>query len=64
MPPSAPSASRAAGTEAKGGQILISSRVATAGEGLIEAEAMGSLALKGLIKPVPTFNVLGLSGTR
>src|SRR5437870_1893696 len=50
--------------EAKGGQILISSRVATAGEGLIEAEAMGSLALKGLIKPVPTFNVLGLKGSR
>src|SRR5881296_2813773 len=48
--------------EAKGGEILISSRVATAGEGLIEAEAMGSLALKGLIKPVPTFNVLGLKG--
>src|SRR5207247_2114201 len=46
--------------EAKGGQILVSSRVATAEEGLIEAEAMGSLALKGLIKPVPTFNVLGL----
>jgi adenylate cyclase len=46
--------------EAKGGQVLISSRVATAIEGLIEAEAMGSLALKGLARPVPTFNVLGL----
>ena len=47
-------------SEARGGQVLISSRVATAVEGLIEAEAMGSLALKGLVKPVPTFNVLGL----
>jgi len=46
--------------EARGGQVLISSRVATAVEGLIEADAMGSLALKGLARPVPTFNVLGL----
>src|SRR5262249_45648541 len=47
-------------SEARGGQVLISSRLATAVEGLIEAEAMGSLVLKGLVKPVPTFNVLGL----
>jgi adenylate cyclase len=47
-------------SEARGSQVLISSRVATAVEGLIETEAMGSLALKGLVKPVPTFNVLGL----
>ena len=46
--------------EAKGGQVLISSYVATAVEGLIEAEAMGSLSLKGLARPVPTFNVVGL----
>src|SRR5262249_33751124 len=46
--------------EAKGGQVLIASRVATAVEGLIEAEAMGSLSLKGLARPVPTFNVVGL----
>jgi adenylate cyclase len=46
--------------EAKGGQVLISSRVAAAVEGLVEAEAMGALTLKGLVKPVPTFNVLGL----
>jgi adenylate cyclase len=51
-------------SEARGGQILISSRVAAAVEGLIETEAMGALALKGLVKPVPTYNVLGLrSGT-
>jgi class 3 adenylate cyclase len=49
--------------EAKGGQILISSRVATAVEKLIEAEEIGSIALKGLARPVPTWSVLGLSGT-
>ncbi len=48
--------------EAKGGQILVSSRVAAAVEELIEAEAVGSLALKGLLKPVPAFNVVGLKG--
>ena len=48
--------------EAKGGQVLIASRVAAAVEGLIETEGVGSLALKGLVKPVPTFNVLGLKG--
>src|SRR5204863_2653812 len=42
--------------EARAGQVLISSRVAAAVEGLIEAEGVGSLALKGLVKPVPTFN--------
>jgi class 3 adenylate cyclase len=46
--------------EARGGQVLISSRVATAVEGLIDIEGVGSLALKGLVKPVPTFNVVGL----
>jgi adenylate cyclase len=46
--------------EAQGGQILVSSRVAASVEGLIETEEMGPLALKGLLKPVPTFNVLGM----
>ena len=46
--------------EAKSGQILVSLRVASAVEGLIEAEAIASLALKGLLKTVPTFSVLGL----
>ncbi len=46
--------------EAKGGQILVSSRVAGAVEALVEAEEVGALALKGLLKPVPAFNVLGL----
>ena len=48
--------------EAKGGQVLISSRVAAAVEKLIEAEEIGSIALKGLARPVPTWSVLGLSG--
>jgi len=34
---------------------------ATAVEGLIEAEEMGSLVLRGLLKPVPTFNVRRLT---
>jgi class 3 adenylate cyclase len=46
--------------EAQGGQILISSRVAAAVEDLVETEEVGPLALKGLTKPVPTFNVLAV----
>ena len=46
--------------EAKGGQVLVTSRVAGALEDLIECEEVGALALKGFLKPVPTFSVLGL----
>ncbi len=46
--------------EAQGSQILASSKVAAAVEGLIEAEDVGPLALKGFLKPVPAFNVLTL----
>jgi class 3 adenylate cyclase len=46
--------------EAKGGQILVSSRVAGAVEELANLEEVGTLALKGLLRPVPTFNVVGL----
>jgi adenylate cyclase len=46
--------------EAKGDQILIASRVAGAVEGLVELEEVGKLTLKGFLKPVPTFNALGL----
>ncbi len=46
--------------EAGGGQILISARVAAAVEGLIDAEDMGSLTLKGLVRPVPIWSVRGL----
>jgi len=46
--------------EAQGGQILVSSKVAAAVESLIDAEEVGPLTLKGFLKPVPAFNVLGL----
>jgi class 3 adenylate cyclase len=46
--------------EAKAGQILISSRVAAAVEGIAEAEEVGALTLKGLARPVPTRSVLTL----
>jgi adenylate cyclase len=48
--------------EAKGGQILVSSRVAGAAEELIDAEEVGTLAMKGFLKPVPAFSVVGLKG--
>jgi class 3 adenylate cyclase len=47
-------------SEAQDGQILISQRVYTALEELVEAELAGELSLKGFHKPVPTFNVVGL----
>jgi class 3 adenylate cyclase/CheY-like chemotaxis protein len=46
--------------EAKGGQILVSSRVAGAVEELAELEEVGALTLKGLLRPVSTFNVVAL----
>ena len=46
--------------EAKGGQILVSSKVAGALEEMIEVEEVGPLVLKGFARPVPAFNVLGL----
>jgi len=52
-------ASRLCG-EADGGQILISARVAAAVEGLIDAESMGPITLKGLARPVPIWSVRGL----
>ena len=46
--------------EARGGQILVSQRVYTAVEELVQAEPAGELSLKGFHKPVPTFNVVGM----
>ena len=48
--------------EAKGGQILISQRVYTAVEELLEAEPVGDVTLKGLHRPVAVYNVLRLTG--
>jgi adenylate cyclase len=46
--------------EARAGQILLSARVLSAVEDLVEAEEVGTLALKGFIRAVPTFNVVGM----
>ena len=46
--------------EAQGGQILVSSRVAAALDELIDVEEVGTLTLRGFLKPVRTFNALGL----
>jgi len=47
--------------EARGGQVLVTSRVAAAVEGLIRTEEVGALTLKGLVKPVPALNVVELT---
>ncbi len=46
--------------EAKGGQVLLSTRTASAVEGIVATEEVGTLTLKGLQKPVPAINVTGL----
>ena len=46
--------------EAQAGQILLSSRVASTVEDLIETEEIGALTLKGFARPVPAFNLLRL----
>ena len=47
--------------EARPGQILVSQRLLGAVEALAEAEPVGELALKGFSRPVPAFNVVGLT---
>ena len=46
--------------EAKPGQILISRRLLGTMDELIRVEPLGDLTLKGFLKPVPAFNLLGL----
>jgi class 3 adenylate cyclase len=46
--------------EAKGGQILVSQRVYSAVENLVESEPLDQLILKGFSKPVIAYNVVGL----
>jgi class 3 adenylate cyclase len=46
--------------QAQNGQILISQRVYTAVEELVEAKPAGELSLKGFRQPVLTFNVIGM----
>ena len=47
-------------SEAQAGQILVSQRVMAKVEELVDSEPVGELALKGLRRPVPTFNVRAL----
>jgi class 3 adenylate cyclase len=47
--------------EAQGGQVLVTSRVAAAVEAVVEVEEVGALSLRGLTRPVPTLNVVGLT---
>jgi adenylate cyclase len=46
--------------EARPGQILVSRRLVSTVEGLVEAEPVGELTLKGFVRPVTAFNVLRL----
>jgi class 3 adenylate cyclase/CheY-like chemotaxis protein len=46
--------------EAGGGQILISERVQSATNGAVVAERIDDLTLKGISKPVRTYNVVGV----
>ena len=46
--------------EARGGEILVSSRLKAAVEDLVDTEEVGPLVLKGFLKPVPIFKLLAL----
>jgi len=52
-------ASRLCG-DAKAGQILVAQKVFGFVDGMVTAEPVGELSLKGFHKPVPAFNVTGL----
>jgi adenylate cyclase len=47
-------------SEAKPGQVLLSQRVQTAVEALVDAEPVGDVSLKGISRPVKIFNLLRL----
>jgi class 3 adenylate cyclase len=49
--------------EAKGGQILAPSRVLAAVEEIADAEEIGELTLKGIQRPVQTFNIIRLKSS-
>jgi class 3 adenylate cyclase len=46
--------------EALLGQILVTRRVSVDVADIVRAEVVGGLSLKGLSRPVPAFNVIGL----
>jgi len=49
-------------SEAQAGQVLVSQRVMAKVESLVDADPIGELPLKGLSRPIPTFNVKALRG--
>jgi adenylate cyclase len=49
--------------QAEPGQILVSNRVFAEVEGMAEAEPAGELTLKGLAKPVPAYDVVGVTAS-
>jgi adenylate cyclase len=49
--------------QAEPGQILVSNRVFAEVEGMAEAEPAGELTLKGFAKPVPAYNVVGVTAS-
>jgi class 3 adenylate cyclase len=46
--------------EARGGQILVASRVLATLDGLVDSEPLGERALRGFSRPVPVFSVTRL----
>ena len=48
-------------TVAKGGQILVSDRLLSKVEEIVEAECLGELSLKGFRSPVVAHNVVRLT---
>jgi class 3 adenylate cyclase len=49
--------------EAKPAQILVSQRLLAAVEGLLEVEPAGELTLKGFLRPVPAYTVVGVKAS-
>jgi adenylate cyclase len=49
--------------EAKGNQILVSQRIYSAVEALVEAETVGELSLKGFSRPILGYNITALKET-
>ena len=46
--------------EAKGGEVLVTQRVYGKVEERVQADSVRQLTLKGLSRPIPTFNVISL----
>src|SRR5206468_464813 len=51
-------------SEAQPGQVLLTQRVMTTVEALIEAEPVGDVSLKGLSRPVKVYNLVRLTAAR